>query len=483
MQAIIDEIKKLYADFAGAVAPMTELEKIPQSGSNRMYFRVLTATGSCIATYNDNVRENRTFVHFSRHFRAKGCPVPDIYAINEAFTIYLQEDFGDLSLLGELEKQGHNDRVYAFFRQSLEQLAHLQILGDEGLDYGQTITSREFGKQAILSDLLYFKYYFLDTLQIPYDKEKLIDDFEALSTYLTHVDHKYFMFRDFQSRNIMLRDGKVHFIDFQGGMKGALQYDVASLLWQAKAELSDQWKDGLLEDYMDVVEGLLDKKIDRNRFVSQYNGYVLIRLLQVLGAYGFRGLFERKAHFLISIPLALRNFKWFLGNKQVGIVMPEFERLLGLMVRDEVVARFEPAQADENTPLVVHINSFSYKKGLPPDKSGNGGGFIFDCRGLLNPGRVEEFKHLTGRDKAVKDYLEQRTRMPEFLNSAYDIVDISVEDYIRRGFESLQVSFGCTGGQHRSVFAADALARHLRNKFHVRIDLHHIEQESKNWDN
>lgn len=483
MQAIIDEIKALYTDYAGSIAPMTGLEKIPQSGSNRIYFRILTVTGSCIATYNDNVRENRTFVHFSRHFRAKGCPVPDIYAVNEPYTIYLQEDFGDLSLLGELERQGHNDRVYAFFRQSLGQLARLQILGDDGLDYSRTITSREFGKQAILSDLLYFKYYFLDTLEIPYDKERLIDDFEALSTYLTHVDHKYFMFRDFQSRNIMLRDDKVHFIDYQGGMKGALQYDVASLLWQAKAELPDKWKDGLLEEYMDFVERLLEKKIDRVRFVSQYNGYVLIRLLQVLGAYGFRGLFERKAHFLISIPLALRNLKWFLGNKQVGIVMPEFERLLGLIVEAAVIARFEPVQADEHTPLVVHIYSFSYKNALPGDASGNGGGFVFDCRGILNPGRIAEFKHLTGRDKAVKDYLEQQTRMPEFLNSAYDIVDISVEDYIHRGFESLQVGFGCTGGQHRSVYAADALARHLRNKFHVRIDLHHVEQEAKNWVN
>ena len=483
MQTIIDDIKKLYADLAGSDSPITGLEKIPQSGSNRIYFRILTPTGSFIACSNENVRENKTFVHYSRHFRTRGCPVPEIYAINEAYTIYIQEDFGDQSLLKELERQGHNDSVYAFFRQSLEELARLQIMGDEGLDYSWAITSKEFGKQAILSDLLYFKYYFLDTLEIPYDKERLIDDFEALSTYLTHVDHKYFMFRDFQSRNIMLKDGRVHFIDFQGGMKGALQYDVASLLWQAKAELSDSWKDGLLEDYMDIVERLLDKKIDRVRFVSQYNGYVLIRLLQVLGAYGFRGLFERKAHFLISIPLALRNFKWFLSNKQVGIVLPEFERLLQLMVQDEIVARFEPIQADENTPLVVHISSFSYKKSLPQDKSGNGGGFVFDCRGILNPGRIDEFKPLTGRDKPVKDFLEQQTRMPEFLNSVYDIVDISVEDYIRRGFGSLQVGFGCTGGQHRSVYAADALARHLRNKFHVKIDLHHIEQEAKNWVN
>ena len=483
MEEILKQIKQLYSDYPGGSPPITGIDKIPQSGSNRMYFRVDTTRATCIATYNENVVENRAFIQFSRHFREKGCPVPAIYAVNPPCTLYLQEDFGDLSLLAELEREGHNDKVYGLFRQCLDELAHLQIIGDQGLDYSQTITSREFGKQAILSDLLYFKYYFLDTLGIPYDKERLIDDFEALSTYLTHVDHKYFLFRDFQSRNVMLKEGKVHFIDYQGGMKGALQYDVASLLWQAKAELPDDWKTSLLEHYMDSVDRILGYKIDRPRFVSQYNGYVLIRLLQVLGAYGFRGLFERKAHFLISIPLALRNFKWFLGHKQVGIVLPEFERLLGLIVRDEVIGRFEPVQAGKDTPLVVHINSFSYRKPIPNDDSGNGGGFVFDCRGILNPGRIAEFRPLTGRDKPVKDFLEQQTRMPEFLNSVYNLVDISVEDYIGRGFESLQVSFGCTGGQHRSVYAADALARHLRNKFHVKIDLHHLEQEKKNWVN
>ena len=481
MQTIIEEVRELFASYDPS--PISQLEKLPQSGSDRIYFRVRTTNRSYIATYNKNVRENRTFIHFSRHFRNGGCPVPEIYTVNTAYTIYLQEDLGDGSLLGELEQHGHNDHVYALFRQSLRQLAHLQIAGDKGLDYSWTITSREFGKQAILSDLLYFKYYFLDTLQIPYDKEKLIDDFDALSTYLTHVDHKYFMFRDFQSRNILVKEGRVFFIDFQGGMKGALQYDVASMLWQAKAELSDEWKDSLLEYYMDCVESMLDKKIDRLRFISQYNGYVLIRLLQVLGAYGFRGLFERKAHFLTSIPLALRNLKWFLEHRKVGIGLGEFERLLGLIVEEGVIHRFEPLRATEDTPLVVHINSFSYKKGMPEDGSGNGGGFIFDCRGILNPGRIEVFKTQTGRDKEVKDYLEQQTRMPEFLNSSYNIVDIAVEDYIKRGFESLSVGFGCTGGQHRSVYAADAMARHLRNKFNVKIDLHHIEQESKNWIN
>ncbi|MDP4148926.1 MAG: RNase adapter RapZ [Bacteroidota bacterium] len=482
MQAIIEKIRELFAAYDGH-SPITQIEKIPQSGSNRMYFRLRTNGRSYIATYNDNVKENGTFIYFSRHFRGSGCPVPEILHVNESCTVYLQEDLGDQSLLNELELHGHDEHVYRLFQKSLEQLAQLQIRGDHGLDYSRCITSREFGKQAILSDLLYFKYYFLDTLQIPYDKEQLIDDFEALSTYLTHVDHKYFMFRDFQSRNILIGNDGVHFIDFQGGMKGALQYDVASMLWQAKAELPDTWKDGLLDYYMDCVEKILDKKIDRTRFVSQYNGYVMIRLLQVLGAYGFRGLFERKAHFLTSIPLALRNFKWFLEHRQVGIVLPEFERLLTLIVREEVIHRFEPIRADERTPLVVAINSFSYKNGIPGDEGGNGGGFVFDCRGILNPGRMEEFKTLTGRDKGVKDFLEQQTRMPDFLNSVYNIVDIAVEDYIKRDFNSLSVSFGCTGGQHRSVYAADALARHLRNKFNVRIGLHHIVQDAKNWIN
>jgi hypothetical protein len=353
----------------------------------------------------------------------------------------------------------------------------MQIAGDKKMNYDYCITSKVFGKQAIMSDLLYFKYYFLDPLKIAYDKEKLIDDFEALSNYLTHVKHKYFMFRDFQSRNIFIKDDEVHFIDYQGGMKGALQYDVASLLWQAKANLPDEWKNSLLEYYMDCVGEILKKPVDRTLFVSQYNGYVLIRLLQVLGAYGFRGLFERKAHFLISIPLALTNLKWFLENKKTGIALPEFESVLQLIVQDDIIEKFRPVQADETTPLLVTINSFSYiKSGYPKEKSANGGGFVFDCRGILNPGRIEEFKQQTGRDKPVIDFLEQQTRMPDFLNSVYNIIDISVEDYIARGFSSLTINFGCTGGQHRSVYAADALTRHIRNKFKVKVDLNHIQQ-------
>jgi aminoglycoside/choline kinase family phosphotransferase len=478
MQSILQEIKTLFESFNSL--PIVNIEKLPPSGGDRIYFRIFTEPASYIATYNKNVKENLTFLKFSFHFKKKNCPVPEIYAANTDQTLYIQEDFGDESLLTKLEEYGHNEYTCNLFKQSLKALAWLQINGDKNLDYSWCITSKKFGRQTIISDLLYFKYYFLDTLKIPYDKEKLIDDFEALATYLTKVDHKYFMFRDFQSRNILVKNDKVFFIDYQGGMKGALQYDVASMLWQAKAGLSDDWKNSLLEYYIDCVEEILQKPVDRVRFIDQYNGYVLIRLLQVLGAYGFRGLFERKAHFLTSIPLALKNIKWFLANKHIGISLPEFERLLAIIVDDEIVKRFEPVQANAATPLVVKINSFSYLiSGYPKDESKNGGGFVFDCRGILNPGRFEEFKALNGRDKSVMDFLEQRTKMPEFLNGIYNVIDIAVENYLERGFESLMVSFGCTGGCHRSVYAADALARHLRNKFKVKIELNHVEQKIK----
>lgn len=481
MEEIIQGIKQLTKTAIGLEA--TGIEKIPQSGSDRTYFRVFTESATYIATYGRNIKENETFIYFSRHFRACGCPVPIILAANEPNTIYLQEDFGDVSLLNKLEVQGYSQEVFALFRSALKQLAHLQIRGDNQLDYSKCITSKEFGKQAITSDLMYFKYYFLDTLQVPYDKEKLLDEFDMLASFLSNTDHKYFMFRDFQSRNVMVKDEMVHFIDYQGGMKGALQYDVASMLWQAKAELPDEWKNSLLEFYVDCAEIHLEEKIDRPKFISQYNGYVLIRLLQVLGAYGFRGLFERKAHFLTSIPLALNNLKWFLLNKNAGIALDEFDRLLAIIVSEEVTDRFTPVQATADTELIVYINSFSYRKGIPQDISGNGGGFVFDCRGLHNPGRYEEYKKMTGRDKSVQDFLEQKTKMTDFLNSIYSIVDISVEDYIKRGFRDLQISFGCTGGQHRSVFAADSLARHLRNKFKVKVELNHVEQEAKKWIN
>ena len=482
MQQLIDGITQLYKDWKG-YEPLG-IDVLPQSGSDRRYFRLHQQNGnSLIATFGNNIKENESFLYFAEHFYNKGLPVPEIFAVSEDRMFYIQEDFGDVSLLNILEEKRFVPEVYQLFKESLNQLARLQVSGDKELDYNLCLTNKEFGKQAIMADLLYFKYYFLDALAKPYDKQKLMDDFEALSNYLTHAEYKYFMFRDFQSRNILVKKKSVHFIDFQGGMKGAPQYDVASLLWQARAGLPDEWKTDLLEDYMDSFETITGDPLDRTIFRSQYNGYVLIRLLQVLGAYGFRGLFERKAQFLTSIPQALNNLKSFIDDNSIGIAVSEFKKVLEICVDEEIINRFTPILADESTPLVVKICSFSYKKGIPQDATGNGGGFVFDCRGIENPGRYEEYKTIHGRNKPVMEFLERQTRMQDFLNSVFDIVDISVEDYIRRGFTDLSVNFGCTGGQHRSVYAADALARHLKNKYKVQIDLCHVVQEEKNWHN
>ncbi len=488
MQQLTESISLLYKKWKGE-APVS-VDLLPQSGSERRYFRLYGKGYSVIGTYGANIKENETFFYFSRHFKKKNLAVPEILAVSDDRQFYLQQDFGDRSLLNCLEEKGFCDEVYGLFKQSLTVLAELQIKGDAGLDYNQCLTNKEFGKQAIMADLLYFKYYFLDALRKPYDKQKLIDDFEALSNYLTHTEYKYFMFRDFQSRNIMVANEvredtnhNIHFIDYQGGMKGAPQYDVASMLWQARANLPDEWKQSLLGDYINSFETIIGHPIDKNIFRSQYNGYVLIRLLQVLGAYGFRGLFERKAQFLTSIPMALKNLREFFSNQSLGISVPEFGKVLDMCVADEIIQQFTPTQATEQTPLLVKVSSFSYRKQIPADNSGNGGGFVFDCRGILNPGRIDSMKTKTGRDKEVKDFLEQQTKMPEFLNSVFDVVDITVEEYIKRGFENLMINFGCTGGQHRSVYAADAMARHLRNKFKVKIELKHLVQDEKNWIN
>lgn len=478
MSSTIDKIKELFSSFSKA--GITAIDKLPQAGSERHYYRLHTANKSFIAAYGANLKENETFIYFSKHFKQNGLAVPEIFCINPPKDIYIQEDFGTESLLDKLEEKGFTDEVYDLYKKSLYQLAQLQVKGHEGLDYNQCLTNTVFGKQAIMADLLYFKYYFLDALRRPYNKQKLIDDFEALSNYLSHTEYKFFMFRDFQSRNILVeQDDSVHFIDYQGGMQGAPQYDVASLLWQARANLTDEWKSKLLEDYMLAFEKTLGKSIDKETFRSQYNGYVLIRLLQVLGAYGFRGLFERKAHFLTSIPLALQNLQWFVNNQTLGIALPEFKKVLDICISEEVIQEFTPVQATEETPLVVTINSFSYKKGIPADLSENGGGYVFDMRGILNPGRIDIYKTQSGLDKPVKDFIEQQTEMIQFLNGVYNVVDVSVSDYIKRGFKNLMINFGCTGGQHRSVYAAEAVARHLRNKFKVKIVLSHTNKQ--NW--
>jgi aminoglycoside/choline kinase family phosphotransferase len=482
MSTIIDQVKGFFESWKPE-ATIDEIRQLPQAGSDRQYFRVKTASRSYIITSNNNIPENSTFLEFSRHFQSKQVSVPEIFHVNPDKTMYIQSDLGDNSLFEIVQSKGYTDYTFEMYQKTFAQLAQLQILGGTGLDYDQCIATRSFDRQAIYSDLLYFKYYFLRALKLPYDKNLLLNDFEMLSYFLMQERNKFFMLRDCQSRNVMVKDDKVYFIDYQGGMQGALQYDVASMLWQAKAALPYEWRDELVNYYFDRANDLLGNQLIRKDFLDNYHGFVLIRMLQTLGAYGFRGLFERKPHFISSIPFALRNLKWFLENKNIPIRLPELQKVLEAMVSEDIINRFENVKATKDSKLTVKIHSFSYKNGLPADPSGNGGGFVFDCRGILNPGRFEQYKKLTGRDKEVQDFLMYQTEMPVFLQHVYSMVDISVNDYLQRDFESLTVSFGCTGGQHRSVYSADSLANHLKQKFGVKVQVDHIVQDAKNWVN
>jgi aminoglycoside/choline kinase family phosphotransferase len=482
MAEILENIREFYKGWKQHYPD--EVITLKQAGSNRMYFRVVDGKQHVVVTYNPaNVPENNAFVEFTRHFYSKQLPVPEILHVEKDLTKYLQSDLGDVSLYDIMVKEGFSDRVYELYKKTCLQLAKLQIEGGKNLDYNNCIATKSFDKSAIYSDLLYFLYYFVRALDLPYDKNALLNDFDILSSYLMQEEQKYFMHRDCQSRNIMVKDERVYFIDYQGGMQGALQYDMASLLWQARASLPYEWREQLLDYYFDQANELLGNTMDRQSFKDSYDGFVLIRMLQTLGAYGYRGLFERKHYFISSIPFGLKNLRWFMHNKKLPIRLPELQKVLFAITDEKVIARFDTVKASPDCPLTVHIRSFSYKCGLPDDESGNGGGFIFDCRGILNPGRFEEYKSQTGRDKTVQEFLLHKTKMPSFLQHVYSLVDLTVEDYISRGFSSLTVGFGCTGGQHRSVYAADKLAEHLKEKFNVKTVVHHREQELKQWNN
>lgn len=482
MQSIPEQVKSFFEGWKPGKD--TTVITLQQSGSNRQYFRVHQNNSSYIVTLNpNNVPENNAFIEFSRHFTSKQLPVPEILHADAAKRKYIQTDLGDVSLFQLVQQHGYKDYVLELYKKTFAQLARLQVEGGQNLDYNNCIATKSFDKQAIYSDLLYFKYYFLRALQLPYDKNLLLNDFEMLCSFLVQEEHKFFMHRDCQSRNVMVKDDRVYFIDYQGGMQGALQYDVASMLWQAKAALPYDWRDELVDYYFGHVNNLLGSHLNQQYFNDNYYGFVLVRMLQTLGAYGYRGLFERKPHFISSIPFALKNLRWFLQNKNIPIRLPELQKVLWAIVDDEIIQRYETAKAGPDCKLTVKINSFSYKKGIPADMNGNGGGFVFDCRGIYNPGRQEEFKAKTGRDKEVQEFLLHESQMPAFLQYVYGMVDISVQDYIKRGFESLMISFGCTGGQHRSVFAADSLAKHLKEKFDVKVEVNHIEQDAKNWIN
>jgi aminoglycoside/choline kinase family phosphotransferase len=444
-------------------------------GSGRGIVRLVGENTTAIGIRHNVQEENVAFVEFSKHFRRHGLPVPQIYAEDLGQGAYLEEDLGDTTLFEFLWRNRKSDdiapEVIEIYRKVVAVLPRFQIEAGRDLDYKVCYPRSSFDHQSIAWDLNYFKYYFLRLAGVPFSEQALEDDFGRLTKFLLAAPRDYFLYRDFQSRNIMLRDGQPFFLDYQGGRQGALQYDIASLLYDAKADLPPDVREQLLNHYLDTVVHYID--LGRAAFMRYFYAYVYVRIMQALGAYGFRGFYERKPHFLQSVPYALKNLRWLRHNAELPIALPALMGAFKSMLASEGLQ----ALSTPGGNLTVRIFSFSFHQGFPRDETGNGGGFIFDARSVPNPGREERFKDLTGRDAPVIDYLNQQQSSRQFLANVTSLVDSSVNAYQRRGFKNLMVSFGCTGGQHRSVFFAEELARHLRAQNGVEVVVRHLGLE------
>lgn len=455
---------------------ITDIKTLPASGSSRIYFRIYTKNNSYVATYNPNIEENMAFFGFTRHFEKNSLPVPKILSINHDNTCYIQSDLGDVSLFHLVQdciKDSYFDKnTINLYKEALDNLIDFQIKGNNKLDYSIAYPTPAFDRQSIIDDLNYFKYYFLKLNdEIIFNETRLNKDFQNLADYIMQAPNDFFMYRDFQSRNIMIKDNHTYFIDYQGGRKGPLQYDIVSLLYQVKAQIPQSLRYELLSHYKQRLSSLMD--IDEIHFDDYYQSFILLRLMQVLGAYGYRGLIQKKQHFLSSIPYALREISSLSEGLNIPLEIKELSYVLSQL--KNLIKKYE--QSDD-TILTVRISSFSYKSGgIPVDMSGNGGGFVFDCRALPNPGRYQEYKELTGLDKEVQDFINSKDECNSFFRSAESITCQSVDNYIERHFSNLSVNFGCTGGQHRSVFFAHKMAETLHEKYPmIKVIENHIVQ-------
>src|SRR5271155_4968274 len=471
----MDVLQKLFEQHFHAPAARIQPLQGQLGGSGRNIIRLSSERETAIGILYNVREENIAFLEFSRHFRKHGLSVPEIYAEDLNQGAYLEEDLGDTTLFEFLSKHRTGENiapdVVEAYRKVVAVLPRFQIEAGRDLNYKVCYPRGSFDRQSIFWDLNYFKYYFLRLAGIPFNEQALEDDFDSLTNFLLSANCDYFLYRDFQSRNIMLKGGQPFFLDYQGGRKGALQYDIASLLYDAKADLPPELRQELLDLYIDQLGGFID--VSREAFLRHYYAFVYVRILQALGAYGFRGFYERKAHFLQSVPYALKNLRWLLHNVKLPIALPTLMEAFNSMLASEKLQRV----ATDAENLTVQIWSFSFHRGWPKDESGNGGGFVFDGRSLPNPGREERFKALTGKDALGIDYLNQQESVHQFLAGVLSLVDASIGNYQQRGFKHLMVSFGCTGGQHRSVYLAEQLAKRLRGRNGVEVVVRHRELE------
>jgi aminoglycoside/choline kinase family phosphotransferase len=471
--AEMDVLKRLFEERFHSAPTRIQPVQGELGGSGRKIIRLSNDQVSAIGVWYGVREENLAFLEFSKHFRKHGLPVPEIYGQDLREGAYLEEDLGDTTLFDFLSKNRDGAKIGAqvvdVYRRVVALLPRFQVEAGRDLNYSASYPCASFDRQSIAWDLNYFKYYFLRLAAVPFNEQALEQDFHRLTDFVLQAPQDFFLYRDFQSRNIMLRNGEPYFVDYQGGRKGALQYDIASLLFDAKADLPPEIRLELLDVYLDWLADFV--KFDRDEFMRYYYAYVYVRLMQAFGAYGFRGFYERRTHFLQSVPFALKNLRWLLHNVTLPIELPmlmqAFQGMLGS----------EKLNSLESQNLTVRVFSFSFHQSMPQDDTGNGGGFVFDARSLPNPGREERFKLLTGKDAPVIDFLNQQESVHQFLAAVLSLVDASVNSYQQRGFKNLMISFGCTGGQHRSVFLAEQLAKRLRARNGVEVVVRHLELE------
>ena len=461
-------LKPLFESYTGTA--LTEITELPASGSNRRYFRLKGGNISLIGAIGTNLQENHSFIYLARHFREKGLRVPAVLAVSEDGQAYIQEDLGDQVLFG-MVAQGRESGLYSsvetdLLRRTIEQLPRLQFVGAQGLDWKNCYPQEAFDARMIDFDLNYFKYCFLKATGLEFNEIELQEDFEKLKEDLLKEDDNTFLYRDFQARNVMIKDGEPWFIDFQGGRRGPIYYDVASFIWQARSRFPEDLKQDLIRTYLRALQQF--KQVNEDEFRSRLRLFVLFRTLQVLGAYGFRGYFEKKPHFLASVPYALSNLRKLLETP-----FEDYPYLNSILSR--LASMPELNEIPQDHRLSVHIYSFAYKKGIPADTTGNGGGYVFDCRSVNNPGKYEYYRQFNGTDPEVIKFLEDDGEVFTFLDSVYKLVDAHAKRFIERKFTNLQVCFGCTGGQHRSVYCAEHMARHLKDKFDIKVTVTHRE--------
>jgi len=327
----IDIISAGYKELFGK----SEIETValPQSGSDRKYFRIFDGNKTIIGAYNANPEENEAFIGFTSHFISKGLPVPEIFGYQVSKYIYFLQDLGDINLFTWLQQKhsvgGFDDEAEALYKKVLDKLISFQIDGIEGLNLDLCYPHRCFDRQSMMWDMNYFKYMFLKLIAVPFNEMRLEHDFNQLSDFLLETGQDYFLYRDFQSANVMIVNDQPWFIDYQGGRKGAPQYDVASLLYDAKAHIPDQSRQNLLEYHIDhfcLISG--ERKED---FRGYFAGFSMIRLMQALGAFGFRGLYEKKPTFTGSIIPAVKLLIQLIDSDQLPIPLPELFKTVRLI--------------------------------------------------------------------------------------------------------------------------------------------------------